>query len=133
MCAAMSGSYRLYPPAGAEVEESARMWRKFKGEGRDEAVPPPPEADAAHEAESKALAAACGLLLEEVEEELVAALREDGGKDVEEEGGEEEEDQARPSGLDVSALLCRRLTRRCEGKEEEAAAAEDRGRDDGEL
>ena len=58
------------------------MWRKYRGEGREEGVAAPPTSGpgvAAHEAQQKQLAAACGLLLEEVEEELVAALREDGG------------------------------------------------------
>lgn len=122
LCAGMAANYRLVDggDGGGDAHKSA-VWRKYRGEGREEGVAAPPTSGpgvAAHEAQQKQLAAACGLLLEEVEEELVAALREDGGGGEEGEG-EEGEEEVGASKLDVSTTLCRKLTRRCEGKEQQ--------------
>lgn len=121
LCAKMAPDYRLVGADGGDAE----VWRKYKGAGKEEGVSAPPASGpgaAAHEAQQKKLAADCGLLLEEVEEELVAALREDGGE-VSGEEEQEGEEEVGASKLDVSALLCRKLTRRCEGKENAAAKA----------
>jgi hypothetical protein len=122
LCAKMAPDYRLVV-GGGDGGGDAEVWRKYKGVGKEEGVSAPPasgQGAAAHEAQQKKLAADCGLLLEQVEEELVEALREDGGEVSVE---EQEVEEVGASKLDVSALLCRRLTRRCEGKEKHRAAA----------
>jgi hypothetical protein len=136
LCARMAADYRIVPlEEGLEEgdEGGPKVWRRWRGEGRAEGVGAPPGGDTspARETEVKALAAGCSMLLEEVEEDLVAALRkgaaaggeEQGQGEAEEDGEEEEgEEGPRPQALDAARLLCRELTRRCEGKEAHEAA-----------